>query len=390
MDRIFQYLKGDKVIWIITLFLLAISMVSVYSFIPVLVKQKGGTPFGYLFKHLIYIGLSLGVMYWVHRKDPKYFSRLSKVGYYLAILLLLYTVLLGMTVNDAARWVSVPVIGLTFQSSDFARLALIVYLSRLLVKKKDDLNSWKEGFKPLMIPIVVVCGLVFKDNFSTAAMIFSVCLVMLFLGKLPWKQYGAILGGVVALVGVVVLVHISFPDLNLLPRWDTWTNRIQNKGAEEKNIIANAQALNAELAIYNGRPKPSNGFGLGGGQGVGAGDLKEYIPEAYADFFYASFVEEFGIIYAFALILLYLILLYRIIRIGVRSNNLFYSYVCIGIGVLILIQATVNMMVCTGIFPVTGQNMPLLSKGGSALIMTCLSLGMVQAIAIKQEEAKEK
>lgn len=369
--------------------MLGFSLVSVYSFVPILVKVEGGTPFKYLFKHLVYVGISLGAMYWVHRQDPKYFTRFSKIGYYLAILLLLYTFFFGVSVNSASRWIRVPFLGLTFQSSDFARLALIVYVSRLMVKKKDKFNDWKEGFFPVVVPIAVVCALILKDNFSTSAMLFGVCLIMLFLGKLPLGKVAITMGGGIALLGLVILFHKAAPSLNILPRWDTWENRIFNRISDDQNVIENAQALNAQLAIYNGRPQATNAFGLAGGTGVGQGDLKEYLPEAYADFFYASFVEEFGIIYSFILILLYLILLYRIMRIGIRSKDLFYSYVCIGIGVLMLTQATVNMMVCTGIFPVTGQNMPLLAMGGSALMMTCFALGMVQSIAKEQDEFKE-
>jgi len=165
------------------------------------------------------------------------------------------------------------------------------------------------------------------------------------------------------------------PDLNLLPRYQTWENRILNKMDNVDDAMANSQSMNAELAIFNGAII---------GQGVGDGKLKEEIPEAYADFYYASFVEEFGLISAILLVLFYMILLFRIIRIALKSDILFETYACIGIGILLLTQASINMLVCTGVFPVTGQNMPLLAMGGSALIMTCVSIGIVQSIAAKQ------
>lgn len=381
MQKLLAHLKGDGVIWVITLLMLAFSLVSVYSFVPILIKMEGGSPFKYLFKHLIYVGLSLGVMYWMHRKDPKYISQLSKFGFYVAIALLVFTFFFGAKVNGAGRWVRIPFVGLTFQSSDFARLALVIYVSRLLVKKKDKLNNWKEGFLPVVLPIIVICGLIVKDNFSTAAILFAVSLVLLFLGKVPLGKVVALIGGGIALLMFIVLVHKAAPSLNLLPRLETWENRIFNKIHDDENVIENAQAMNAKLAIYNGGPL---------GQGVGDGKLKEYLPEAYADFYYSSFVEEFGLIAAFILALLYLILLYRIMRIGLAAKNIFDTYVCIGIGVLMLSQATVNMLVCTGIFPVTGQNMPLLAMGGSALIMTSFALGIVQSVARKQEKEIEK
>ena len=378
MREYLKYLKGDRVIWIITLIMLAFSLVSVYSFVPILVKIEGGTPFKYLFKHLTYVVLAFVAMFWIHKKDPKYFYKISKFGYYLAIGLLLFTFFFGTRVNDAGRWIRIPFVGLTFQSSDFAKLALILTVARLLVKKKDLLDNWKEGFWPLMIPIFVICGLIVKDNFSTAAILFAICMTILFVAKVPIGKLGLVIGGGIVLLSLVIGLHKIAPQLNLLPRYETWENRITNMSEGEEDIMANAQALNAQLAIYNG--------GIFG-QGVGDGKLKEYLPEAYADFYYSSFVEEFGSISSFILVLLYLILLYRIMQIGLKSESLFETYVCIGIGVLLLIQASVNMMVCTGTFPVTGQNMPLLAMGGSALIMTCVEIGIVQSIAYKQNKA---
>jgi cell division protein FtsW len=375
MHKYLDYLKGDRVIWIITLLMLAFSLVSVYSFVPILVKIEGGTPFKYLFKHFVYVLIGLGIMLWVHRKDPKYFSMFSKLGFYIAVALLLFTFFFGAKVNGAGRWVRIPFVGLTFQSSDFAKLALIVYLSRLMVKKSQLMNSWKKGFWPIMLPIIIICGLIVKDNFSTAAILFMISLVVLFLGKIPLGKITILLISGAGIMALVVGLHVAVPAINLLPRYETWKNRIFNVMSDETNVAANAQALNAKLGIYNG------GFL---GQGVGDGKLKEYTPEAYADFYYASFVEEFGLISSVFLILMYLILLFRIIKIGLRSTKLFETYLCIGIGVLILSQAAVNMLVCTGIFPVTGQNMPLLAMGGSALIMTCLSIGIIQSIAYNQ------
>ncbi|MDC1282553.1 FtsW/RodA/SpoVE family cell cycle protein [Crocinitomicaceae bacterium] len=391
MNKVLKYLGGDRVIWIITFLLLAFSLVSVYSFVPILVKIEGGTPFKYLFKHFIYVIIGLGVMFWVHRTNPKYFSQLAKFGFYLAVVLLIFTFFFGMKVNDAGRWVKIPFVGLTFQSSDFAKLALVLYVSRLLMKKKDVLNDWRNGFWPVVIPIVIICGLIVKDNFSTAAILFAISLALLFLGRVPILKILSLIGGGIALFMFIVLIHISAPDLKLLPRWETWVNRYQNKIADDGSAQDNAQAMNSELAIYNGRVNwvgDWDQISIFGGQGVGDGQLKEYLPEAYADFFYASFVEEFGPIIAGVLLLLYLILLFRIMRIGLNADSLFETYLCIGIGVIILSQAAVNMLVCTGLFPVTGQNMPLLAMGGSAMIMTCLGLGMVQSIANKQIRPK--
>ncbi len=388
MQKLFTYLKGDRVIWMITLIMLAFSIVSVFSYIDILVKTQGGTPVRYLFKHVMYIAISFFAMYWVHLKDPKYFSQIAKFAFYLAVALLIFTMFFGTKVNDAGRWVRIPFVGLTFQSSDFGKLAMILYVSRLLVKKKDLLHDWKEGFIPVVTPVIIISGLIFKDNFSTSVIVFGIGFTLLFLGRVPFSKLFSTIGAGILGIVLIVLIHKALPDLNLLPRYETWENRIINKIDDNSNVIANAQAMNAKLAIFNGRITTEN-FGIVG-KGIGDGELKGYLPEAYADFYYASFVEEMGPIWSFVLILAYLILLYRIMKIGLASDNLFETFLCIGIGILILSQATVNMLVCTGIFPVTGQNMPLLAMGGSALIITTLAIGMVQAIAHQQNLRKAK
>lgn len=387
MIKYFKYLKGDRVIWVITLLLLAFSLVSVYSFVPILVKMEGGTPFKYLFKHIVYVAIAFTTMFWIHKKNPIYFSKLARFSFYASIGLLIFTFFFGTKVNGAGRWIPIPFVGLTFQASDFAKLALIIYVSRLLAKKKDVLNSWKQGFWPILIPIIVVCALIVKDNFSTAAIMFFICLIILFLGKVPLIKIGSLVVGGILLFALVVATHKALPDFNLLPRYQTWENRILSRFdmkpeiADEIEVVDNAQAKNAELGIFNG--------GIFG-QGPGDGKVKEYVPEAYADFYFASFVEEFGLTGAIILVMLYLILLYRMIKIALKSDKLFETYTVLGIGILLLSQATVNMLVCTGVFPVTGQNMPLLAMGGSALIMTCVGIGIVQSIATRQQTLEEK
>ena len=378
MRKYLAYLKGDPVIWMITLLMLSFSLVTVYSFVPILVKIEGGTPFYYLFKHFIYVLIGFFSIYFIHKVNPKYISQIAKFSYYLAIALLIFTIFFGSKVNDAGRWIKIPFIGLTFQSSDFAKLALFLYLSKILVKKKELLNDWRQGIVPLMIPIVVICGLIFKDNLSTAAMLFSLSMFVLFIGKVPITKLLTMAGvGVLGLL-IVIGIHKMLPELNVLPRYETWENRITNKIGSDDGTIENAQALNAKLAIHNGRLF---------GQGVGDGKLKQYLPEAYADFYYASFVEEFGSISALILLMLYMILLFRIIRIGLHTDNLFETYVCLAIGLHLLSQASINMLVCTGFLPVTGQNMPFLAMGGSALIMACVSIGVIQSFAAKQSNS---
>lgn len=376
-----KYLKGDPVIWMIVILLMAFSLVTVYSFVPVLVRIEGGTPFYYLFKHFMYVFIGFCSMYVVHRIDSKYIYQISQFAYYVAIGLLLFTMFFGVNVNGADRWIRIPFLGLTFQSSDFAKLALLMYLSKLLVKKEQYLDDWKEGVIPIFTPIVVICGLILKDNLSTSLMLFLLAFILLFIGRFPWKKLASIIGAVVLLGALLVTIHKAFPDLNFLSRYDTWEARFerrfeQNEGLAQFNI-ENAQSNNAKLAIYNGSIT---------GQGVGDGKLKGYIPEAYADFYFASFIEEFGFVSGMLLVFLYLVLLLRVIKVALKSDSLFETYLCLSIGIHLLLQASINMLVCTGLLPVTGQNMPFLAMGGSALIMACISIGIVQSVAKKNNK----
>jgi cell division protein FtsW len=372
MREYLKYLKGDPIIWIITLLMMGFSLVTVYSFVPILVKIEGGTPFSYLFKHFIYVVLAFVAMYFVHRVNPKHISQLTKFGYYLAVGMLVFTWFFGVEVNGAGRWIRIPFVSLTFQSSDFAKLALLMYVAKLLVRKKDKLDNWKEGIFPIMLPIIVICGLIVKDNFSTAFMLFALSMVLLFIGRVPFLKLTSMGIAIIGLAGLILVLHLSLPQLNILPRYDTWKNRITNRATSDENNLENAQANNAKLAIHNGQFI---------GQGVGDGKLKEYLPEAYADFYYASFVEEFGLVLSAILVLAYLILLFRIIKFALATDDLFQSYTSLAIGIHLLSQSSINMLVCTGVFPVTGQNMPFLAMGGSALIMACVSIGIIQSFA---------
>ncbi|MCO5267832.1 MAG: FtsW/RodA/SpoVE family cell cycle protein [Brumimicrobium sp.] len=382
MKDLFKYVKGDKVLWIIALLLMGVSIVTVYSFVPILIKTQGGSSLGYLFKHLTYIIIGLIMMYWLHTKDPIYLEKLSKFIFYISIGLLIFTFFFGVKVNDATRWVRIPIIGLTFQSSDFAKLALVIYISRRLVSKQDQFDSWKDGFWPLIWPVILVSMLIAKDNFSTAGLLVGVIMCLFFIAKVPLSKISTFTLSAIGLFGIFVLIHFALPEYDILPRLDTWINRVfRAYGDDTISQIDNMQAINAKLAIHNG-----GYFGVG----IGDGDLKYYTPEAYADFYYSSFVEELGLKFAVPLILLYLILFYRILRIGLNAERLFETYICIGIGLIFMAQALTNMFVCTGIIPVTGQNMPFLGMGGSAMVMSCVSLGIVLSVGYKNSLKENK
>jgi cell division protein FtsW len=343
--------------------------------------MQGGSELSYLLKHVFYIILAIGVMIWAHRRDTILLRRYARFIFYTACGLMLFTMFFGQRVNEAGRWVSIPFVGLTFQPSDFAKIALVILLSHNLTKYESTIKEWKVASRVLLAPIVVLFLLIFKDNFSTAAIVFMLAMTLLFVGMVPIKHIIKLFVIGIAAFMLAVAVQKTFPAVKVLPRLETWINRISNKYADasQVDLAGNLQQKNAEQAIH-----------LGGvfGQGAGKGKVKEFIPEAYADFYYASFVEEFGLLFAIVLTLSYLVFLFRIFRIGLSADDTFDTYLCIGIGLIILSQATVNILVCVGIFPVTGQNMPLLAMGGSAMIATCLSLGIVQSIARKKDKSK--
>jgi len=368
-----RHLKGDSVMWMIVILLMSFSLLTVYSFVPILVRIEGGTPFYYLVKHLAYVVLGFVSMFAVHRINTKYFSQISQFVYYLAIALLVFTIFFGVKVNGAERWIRV--FGLTFQSSDFAKLALIMYLSKLLVKKEKYFDDWKLGVLPVISPIFIICLLILKDNLSTALMLFTISFTLLFIARFPWKKLLLIMISIMVGILLFISVQEAFPTLQL-SRYQTWKARIvrlwEQKQDPSASKVENAQANNAKLAIFNGALI---------GQGVGDGQLKSYIPEAYADFYFASFIEEFGLISAVLLALTYIVLLFRIIKIAFKTEVIFETYLCLGIGIHLLMQVSINMLVCIGFVPVTGQNMPFLAMGGSALIMACVSIGIVQSVA---------
>jgi cell division protein FtsW len=322
---------------------------------------------------MVFTGFFL--MYIAHNITYKVYTRLAQLGIFVAIALLIITLVAGAEINSAGRWLVIPIINQKFQTSDFAKIALILFVARQLTIHKNHIDNFKQGVIPVIIPIAIVCALILPENFSTSALLFLICMIMMFIGRVKVKHLALIVG--IAAVGFFMLVLIAkiYPDV--LPRMETWSNRIFNYASEEPK--EQWQINNAQQAIYNGGL-----FGLGPGNG----QLKHILPQAYADFVFASFIEEFGIIGGIFLLLLYLILLFRIIRIATNSEKTFNSFVVIGLGLNLVFMALINMAVCTKLVPVTGQNMPLISMGGTSTWFTFISLGIIQSIA-KAAESNE-
>ncbi|MCB9224340.1 MAG: FtsW/RodA/SpoVE family cell cycle protein [Crocinitomicaceae bacterium] len=383
MNKLFKYLGGDKNIWVLSIVLGVLSVVSVFSFIPILVKVKGMSYSYLFFKHFFLLILGFVLMYAIHKVPTKVFSKLSRILFYVSIVLLVLTMFMGESVNGADRWLKIPFLPFSFQTSDFAKLALIIYLSRQLVKRQKDFNDFETVFKYILLPVGLTMFLILPSNLSTAGLIGVIAFVMMVLAKFPWKWIGL---SVVAVGGVfVLLIGISAVYPDVMPRVETWRARIVKASDENVDPRENMQVNNALAAIKNGamtteHPTP--------GRGPGNGVLKHYIPEAYADFYFAALIEEGGLPMGIIVIMLYMWLFFRFIKAGLGSKDLFGTYMAMGIGIMMMTQVMVNMMVSTKLMPVTGQNMPLLSMGGTSAWFTCIAFGIV--LGISRDSAKSE
>jgi cell division protein FtsW len=361
----------------IALLLAAVSLLSVYSSISSLAyKHYDGNTLHYLFKHGTMLLVGIGIIYYVHRIKYKYFSRISQLAIWISAFLLLYTLVFGANVNDASRWLRIPIIGQSFQPSDFAKIALITFVARILAHKQDKITSFKEGVIPVLVPVVVVCGLILPANFSTAFLLFAVCLVIMFVGRVSLKHIGLVVGSGVVGFGLLLTIASTMP--NVLPRLDTWKNRIVNW--QNPDDEANYQIDHAMMAIEAGGILPN---------GPGHGNSRNYLPHPYSDMIYAFIIEEYGsVLGGFGVLLLYLILLYRAVKISIHCERTFGSLLVIGLTFSIVFQALVNMAVAVNLVPVTGQPMPLVSMGGTSTWLTCLALGMILSVSRGLEPEK--
>jgi cell division protein FtsW len=386
VKNLFKYLGGDKNIWVIALLLGVISVVSVFSFIPILVKVKG-LSYAYLFfKHFILLALGFLLMFAIHKVPLKVFSKLSKMLFYISIVLLVLTMLVGESVNGADRWLKIPFVPFSFQTSDFAKLSLIIYLSRQLVKRKEQFNDFKIVARYILLPIGITIFLILPSNLSTALLVGIIALVMLILAKFPWKWIGLSVSSAVGIFLLLITIAKFQPEI--LPRVETWRLRIVRMFSDESQLdpTENMQINNALAAIKNGSFTYSNGA-FHGPELPGNGVLKHWIPEAYADFYFAALIEEGGLPTAIFIIMLYMWLFFRFIKIGLAADDNFTMLVVMGISIMVMTQALVNMMVSTKLMPVTGQNMPLLSMGGTSAWFTCIAFGMI--LGISREENRK-
>lgn len=382
MNLILSKLKGDKVLWIVALFLAIASIIAVYSSIGALAyKTRGGNTEAILFKHLIMLVSGFLLMFAVHRIPYSLFAKLSNVLLILSIVLLIMTLAIGVSLNNAHRWLEIPIVNLSFQTSDLAKISLIIWVARKLSVSGDQLNDFKEGVLPILWPILVVCALIFPANFSTAAMLFVNCIVLMFIGRVKVLHIGYIFGSAVGILAFFLLFVTAFPSITPA-RMGTWKNRIINFSNED-NISSDAkyQVIEAKKAIVNG------GFM---GEGIAQGVSKNSMPHPYSDMIYAFIIEEFGsIIGGFSILILYLMLFNRSLKIANASEKKFGAYLAIGLGFSLTLQAFINMAVAVNLFPVTGQPLPLISMGGTSTWFTCLSIGVILSVSSSSSKLKE-
>ena len=361
MQRLIEkYLKGDKVIWTIIILLSLYSIVMAYSSSSNLAfRISGGNVAPYVIKHTLIIIIGIVLIIYLQFFPYKYFSRLSQIGIFVSIVLLFVTLLFGVSKGNASRWI------MGFQPSDFAKLVLIIYVSRMLTNKKDVIKDFKKGLIPILWPVALICGLILPADFSTAAMLFTVCFTMMFVGGARIKHLGSIIG--TAFLGFAFLILVNMAVPGFLPRVDTWEKRIMSFGSGEKQ--ENYQAEMAKRAV-------ANGFLFG--KGPGKGHVKNDLYSAQSDFIYASSIEEFGsIIGGIGLVILYMILFFRAIRIMNKVDSKFASLIVFGLSFMLIFQSFINMGVGVNLFPVTGQPLPLISMGGTSILFTCISLGII-------------
>lgn len=372
-----KYFKGDRTIWMIVFFLSLFSLVAVYSSTGTLAYryQSGNTEY-YLMKHLFILIFGIGLMYAAHLVKYTYYSRLSQIALLLAIPLLALTLMMGTNLNEASRWLTLPGINLSFQTSDLAKLALIMYVARMLSKKQDNIKDFKTAFLPIMLPVLVICGLILPANFSTAAVLFATCCFLMFIGRINMKYI--VLLGLIGVVCISIFIGIALLSGNS-GRVGTWKARIENfrKGDDAGNY----QTQQAKIAIATG--------GLIG-KFPGHSTQKNFLPHPYSDFIYAIIIEEEGFIGGVFIIFLYVLLFFRVIRFVIHSPMAFGTLLAVGCTFSLVFQAMINMAVAVNLFPVTGQPLPMLSMGGTSIWFTSIAIGIVLSVSRQVEKEKKE
>jgi cell division protein FtsW len=390
--------KGDKVIWALVILLALVSLLAVYSATGSLAYKnyKGNTEV-YLFKQVAFILAGIMVIYFAHLVNYTFYSRAAKIAFLISIPLLFYTLFFGVRMNEGSRWIRLPFINMTMQTSDFARLALFMYLARLMSKKQEVIKDFKKGFLPLITPVAIVCILIAPANLSTAILLGASCMLLLFIGRVSTRHMLMTLG--VALIPILFLVSAAVirhgkeskeevaitakkTSSALFARVDTWIGRI------ESFIYGSDLADNDAYQVNQAKIAVSKGGFLG--VGPGNSTTRDYLPQAYNDFIYAIIIEEYGLMGGAFIMFIYLVFLYRCIRIYKRCPFAFGAFLALGLSFTLALQAIANMAVTVNLFPVTGVTLPLVSMGGTSFIFTCLAVGIILSVSRNVEQLEGK
>lgn len=366
-NRISAELKGDRVIWSIVAILMLLSILVVYSSTSTLAfQERGGNTEFYLLKQVVLLIVGFVFMYGAHLVHYRRYSLWSPYLLIGTIPLLLITLAVGTEVNSATRWIDIPVIGLTFQTSDLAKISLIAYVARSITSKQEYISDFQSAFLPIILPIVTVCLLIAPSNLSTALVIFVTCMLMMFIGRVAMKYIFLLLFcGFVAFAGLIVIGRV-FPDK---VRVETWTKRARSFVEDAEGTT---QTRMAKMAIARG------GFV---GNGPGNSIQKNFLPSAFADYIYAIILEEYGLLGGVIVLGLYMLLFFRVVRLVTKSPKTFPAMLAIGLALILTIQALANMAVSVHLVPVTGMPLPLLSMGGTSLLFTCIAFGMILSVS---------
>lgn len=397
MDKLLNRTKGDKVIWAIVALLAMASLLVVYSSTGSLAYRMSKSTESYLFKQVAFIILGIGVIYFAHKVNYTIYSRVALILFLIAIPLLIYTLFFGVRLNEGSRWIRLPLIRLTFQTSDLAKLALFMYISRLLSKKQNVIKDFKKGFLPIIIPIGIVCILIAPANLSTALLIGATSLLLLFIGRVQAKHLLMVIG--LAMIPILLLILSAVirhktsdgdtakpkteTSSKLFARVSTWIGRVENfiYGGKDANDEDNYQINQAKIAISKG-----GWLGLGPGNS----EQRNFLPHPYSDFIYAIIIEEYGLVGGAFILFVYIIFLFRSIRLFKKCPYAFGAFLALGLSFTLVIQALANMAVNVNLFPVTGVTLPLVSMGGSSFLFTCLAIGIILSVARNVEQLEGK
>lgn len=366
-NKIAAELRGDRTIWMIIAVMSIISILAVYSATGSLAWQaRGGNTTSYLMRHSIMLAFGLFLIYVCHRVHYRRYQQIAPFLLLLSIPLLALTLFFGMSINEASRWIEIPILSFSFQPSDFAKLALVVYVAKVLTKKQEYITSFKEAFMPIIVPVLIVCGLIAPANLSTALVLFCTCVALMFVGRVN-PRFIFLLGllGVVVFAGLIVVGKFQ-PEM---VRVDTWASRVDDY---LNNPDGGYQVQQAKIAIARGGV-----FGAGPGNSIS----RNFLPYSHADFIYAIICEEYGLIGGVLVLGLYVMLFFRTVSLVTKSPKAFGAFLAIGLSLMLTVQALANIAVSVHLVPATGLTLPMISMGGTSLVFTSIALGMILSVS---------